>query len=608
MRLRVVIVLFCFTGMNALASHHGWSPVEAFSNADGTLQFVEMTTNGNGESSLTAAKLDATNLSTNAFKQFTIADLSSSSTAGKSLLIATSGFEAVYGITPDFIIEDNFLTMTAGDVWYNQALTWSDGLPIDGWQSYATGGVIQAATPKNFSGDTVTLTEPVLATTATQYLMTKSTSANITTLHIVNTSDEAQSFTGTLYNGDGEQQGSAEVALHIGSVASKGRIKLTSGDLETLFGVPTWNGPAMLEVQGTASFSLMSKLISPSGLVSNTNCVREARMLNIEGADSADMTYVRFINTSSSTISNVTGTLYDANGAVIGTADSEVVASLAPKEQIWVNRNSFQTTFGAEWNGEAMLEVGDVAGLKLLNLNFVNGETFFNFSCFETSDSSDVYLMTTSTSANISNLHIVNTSSLAQSFSGTLYNGSGVQQGEAGQALHAGTVASKGRVILNAADLEAIFGVSAWSGPALLDVSGGYDFELMIKLESPSGLISNTNCVRQNEVHNIEGADSQDMTFVRFINIGDSTMSAITGTLYDLDGNVIGTADTELVDSLAPKEAVWRNRNNLVDLFGDTWNGEALLKVSGSSDLRLLNLNFANSETFFNFSCYESSN
>ena len=130
----------------------------------------------------------------------------------------------------------------------------------------------------------------------------------------------------------------------------------------------------------------------------------------------------------------------------------------------------------------------------------------------------------------------------------------------------------------------------------------------MIKLQSPSGLISNTNCVRRDEVHNIEGSDSPDLTFVRFINIGSSVISGITGTLYDSSGTLIGSANTELLATLDPKQATWLNRNQLADLFGESLNGEALLTVSSHANLRLLNLNFPNSETFFNFSCYESSN
>ena len=253
-----------------------------------------------------------------------------------------------------------------------------------------------------------------------------------------------------------------------------------------------------------------------------------------------------------------------------------------------------------------MLELGSVEGLKLLNLNFVNNETFFNFSCFETAESGRVYLQTTSTSANISYTHIVNTSDIAQQFTGTLYDGNGNQLGTSDQPLHDGSVQPRGRIILASDDLEDRFQVSPWKGPAMFQVKGAAQFELMTKLTSPSDLISNTNCVRSNRVHNIEGFDSQDQTFVRFINLGSTTLTDIRGTLYAADGSVIGSQDQVLVSSLAPNAATWVNRDALSGIVGDSWNGEAMLEVDTIADLRLLNLNFVNSETFFNFSCYET--
>ena len=62
-----------------------------------------------------------------------------------------------------------------------------------------------------------------------------------------------------------------------------------------------------------------------------------------------------------------------------------------------------------------------------------------------------------------------------------------------------------------------------------------------------------------------------------------------------------------LLDGLGAKQQFWLNRDDLTDLFGG-WNGEAMLSVEGGVDLRLLNLNQVNNETFFNFSCYEASN
>ena len=78
-------------------------------------------------------------------------------------------------------------------------------------------------------------------------------------------------------------------------------------------------------------------------------------------------------------------------------------------------------------------------------------------------------------------------------------------------------------------------------------------FELMTKLTSPSGLISNTNCARQDQVHNIGGFDQTDITYVRFINIGDTPITNIRGSLYDTAGNVVGETNPVLIDELPAK-------------------------------------------------------
>ena len=78
-------------------------------------------------------------------------------------------------------------------------------------------------------------------------------------------------------------------------------------------------------------------------------------------------------------------------------------------------------------------------------------------------------------------------------------------------------------------------------------------------------------------------------------------------TTYDDAGSVVGQTNPMLIDELPAKAHVWRNRNQLSDIAGDTWNGTASLKIiNADENLRLLNLNYINSETFFNFSCYET--
>ena len=216
-----------------------------------------------------------------------------------------------------------------------------------------------------------------------------------------------------------------------------------------------------------------------------------------------------------------------------------------------------------------------------------------------------VYLQTTSTSQNISYTHILNTANTNQQFVGTLFGSDGAQIGAADEPLHIGSIAPEGRLIISSEDIESAFNISPWTGPAMLEVKGTGTFELMTKLTSPSGLVSNPNCVRQQRVHNIGGFDQADMTYVRFINIGDTPINGIIGSVHDAEGNKVGSGRLLIVE-LPARAHVWLNRDQLSDLVGRTWNGTASLKIDNAHEnLRLLNLNFVNSETFFNFSCYE---
>ena len=141
----------------AVASHHSWQIVEVFSNADGTLQFIEWKADAGNHNSLSCCDMVATNTSTGDTQLFRPSNISGSQT-DDYYLFATSGFAEVYGIVPDQIIPDGFLTTTAGSVRYNNTLSWSS-LPTDGVNSYAAGGVTEAATPRNFVDATTTIAD-----------------------------------------------------------------------------------------------------------------------------------------------------------------------------------------------------------------------------------------------------------------------------------------------------------------------------------------------------------------------------------------------------------------------------------------------------------------
>ena len=91
--------------------------------------------------------------------------------------------------------------------------------------------------------------------------------------------------------------GAESQSLHTGVVAPQGRLILPSDELERLFGVDPWSGPAVMEIRSTSNFRVMTRLTSPSGLISNTNCVTTNQVDNVVGFDSSDVTYIRFINT-----------------------------------------------------------------------------------------------------------------------------------------------------------------------------------------------------------------------------------------------------------------------------------------------------------------------
>ncbi len=218
-----------------------------------------------------------------------------------------------------------------------------------------------------------------------------------------------------------------------------------------------------------------------------------------------------------------------------------------------------------------------------------------------------VYLQTTSLSENVSLSHIINTSDGSQIFTGSLYDSSGGLLGDEKLRLHLGEIKPNQRLILSSEALEDLFGTAPWSGPALLEVQGTNSFRVMTKLTSPSGLVSNTNCVRQAQVHNVEGSNSPDVSYIRLINIGDVELGEVKGTLYNHEGEIIGAGSRVLVSSLGPRQQVWVNRDDLERLVGVSWAGEASLRIESPPDhLRLLNLIYTANHTFFNFSCYET--
>src|SRR5262245_4219081 len=116
---RLILIVVCFvvllsSGPSAWSGVHLWRVSEIFSNADGTIQFIEMTTccgSAGGEIFLAGQVLSSSSHS------FTFPGNLTMATANKHVLLGTSGYAALPGApAPDYIIPSNFFSLGADNL------------------------------------------------------------------------------------------------------------------------------------------------------------------------------------------------------------------------------------------------------------------------------------------------------------------------------------------------------------------------------------------------------------------------------------------------------------------------------------------------------------
>jgi|GEM_PF-3134507 len=119
----------------AFATFHLWDISEVYSNADGTVQFIELFTTANTQQ-FTAGHTIRTSQGVNSH-EFVFPSNAPSPTGGHHLLLATTGFAKLPGsVAPDFTLDDGFLFTLDGVVDFVIAnkLTY-ECLPLDGVMS-----------------------------------------------------------------------------------------------------------------------------------------------------------------------------------------------------------------------------------------------------------------------------------------------------------------------------------------------------------------------------------------------------------------------------------------------------------------------------------------
>jgi hypothetical protein len=148
--------LACVISANQLhANFHAWQIAEIYSNADGTVQFIELSCDESGETELNGQRLYCSKgLQTNIF---TFPSNLSGETLNKRLLLATAGFASLPGGVPaNYTLPAHFLFAGSGRVNYASvdALNYS-GLPTNGVSSLVRVNdsfVIATNSPRNLAG------------------------------------------------------------------------------------------------------------------------------------------------------------------------------------------------------------------------------------------------------------------------------------------------------------------------------------------------------------------------------------------------------------------------------------------------------------------------
>jgi hypothetical protein len=147
------------------AAFHLWTISEVYSDASGSLQFIELVDNNGSQQFVGGQTFNLSNSGNTITHSYTFPNSFGVDSFGHHMLLGTAGIQAAGGPTPDFIIPNNFIFTAGGNISFYNASGAYPGLPTDGNLSYTWGGGTAANTPENFAGQTghVTVPEPASA-------------------------------------------------------------------------------------------------------------------------------------------------------------------------------------------------------------------------------------------------------------------------------------------------------------------------------------------------------------------------------------------------------------------------------------------------------------
>lgn len=141
-----------FMSQVANASFHLWKISEIYSNASGTVQFIELETSAGGQQFLSGQTLTASQAG-GTTRIYTFPHDLPGDSAQRKFLIGTQGFADMGIVAPDFIVPNGFLPLTNGTT----SLVGADtinyaAMPDDGVTSLNRDGSSGLNSPTNFAG------------------------------------------------------------------------------------------------------------------------------------------------------------------------------------------------------------------------------------------------------------------------------------------------------------------------------------------------------------------------------------------------------------------------------------------------------------------------
>ena len=148
----------------ARAAVHLWNLQELYSNSSGTLQFIELFTTSSTQTRFDIQRtITSANVGGGMSSTFNVPLGLIGATANKSLLFGTAGIQAASGVTPDYIIPNNFLFAGGGTISFFGANGGAyTALPTNGTASriWTGGGNNTINSPTNFGGQTGVVVVP----------------------------------------------------------------------------------------------------------------------------------------------------------------------------------------------------------------------------------------------------------------------------------------------------------------------------------------------------------------------------------------------------------------------------------------------------------------